>query len=61
MNRNEGTTDRVIRIVAGLAVLVLGYFYQTWWGLIGIIPLLTGVVGWCGLYTVFDFSTKRNS
>ncbi|MEZ5277996.1 MAG: DUF2892 domain-containing protein [Opitutaceae bacterium] len=57
MKTNEGTLDRVIRIIAGLAILIAGYFYQSWWGLIGLLPLLTGVVGVCPAYLPFGWST----
>ncbi len=61
MKKNIGTTDRVIRIVLGLLILFLGYYYQTWWGIVGIIPLATGLMGWCALYTMFGISTKKGS
>ncbi len=61
MKCNVGTTDRVIRIVLGIVILAAGYFYQSWWGLIGLLPLATGAVGWCGLYSLFDISTKKSS
>ncbi len=60
MKKNIGTTDRIIRIILGVAILALGYYYQNWWGIIGLIPLATGLVGWCGLYTLFGMSTKKN-
>lgn len=59
---NEGTVDRVLRVAVGLALLV--WFYvdqgQGFWHyakLIGIMPILTGLVGWCPLYTVLGVST----
>ncbi len=57
MKCNVGTTDRVIRIILGIVILAIGYVYQSWWGLIGLIPLITGAIGWCGLYSVFHIST----
>ncbi len=59
MKKNIGTTDRIIRIVLGLAILALGYYYGTWWGLIGLVPLVTGAVGWCGLYSIMGISTGK--
>ena len=58
MNRNEGTLDRVVRVVVGLALLAL-YFVgpQTWLGLVGIVPLVTGLVGYCPLYRLVGVST----
>lgn len=58
MKVNEGKLDRVLRVIAGLALLSLVFVGpQTMWGLIGIVPLLTGVVGYCPLYRVFGFNT----
>lgn len=56
--KNAGTTDRVIRVVLGLLILstvVMGP--QTYWGLVGLIPLLTGLIGYCPLYQILGFST----
>ncbi len=62
MEKNVGGIDRVLRIAIGLAIIVLGIVFKTWWGLLGIIPLLTGFVGFCALYRPFRISsTKRKS
>ncbi|HHL22899.1 MAG TPA: DUF2892 domain-containing protein [Aliiroseovarius sp.] len=58
---NEGSLDRILRIVVG-AVLLIAWFmlpdasYRPWL-LIGIIPLATGLIGWCPLYSIFGMST----
>lgn len=58
MNRNEGTIDRTIRIVIGLALLTLVFVGpKTWLGLVGLVPLLTGVVGFCPLYRIINVRT----
>jgi hypothetical protein len=62
MTANIGVLDRTLRIVAGLVLIAfaLGLFgsaYQTVWGWIGIIPLATGVVSWCPLYTLLGMNT----
>lgn len=55
---NEGTIDRVVRILVGLALLSLTVVGpKTLWGLVGLVPLLTGIVGTCPLYSVFGIST----
>jgi hypothetical protein len=58
---NVGTVDRVIRIVVGLALLA-GFFLNAdasmrWLYLIGIVPLATGLMSTCPLYSLFGFST----
>lgn len=61
MQCNVGKTDRMIRIIAGLVIVVLGLVYQSWWGLIGIVPLMTGVIRWCPAYLPFKFSTDKTN
>ncbi|HEX2871151.1 MAG TPA: DUF2892 domain-containing protein [Polyangiaceae bacterium] len=59
MNSNEGSVDRVIRVLLGSVLLSLFFFGpHTWLGLLGIVPLLTGIVGFCPLYRVFGVSTR---
>lgn len=58
MQVNEAGWDRGVRIVLGLGLLALtAVGPRTAWGLVGIVPLLTGIVGFCPLYRVFGFST----
>lgn len=58
MTRNEGTIDRAVRIIAGLVLLSLVFIGpQTPWGWIGLVPLATGLVGFCPLYRVFGINT----
>ncbi len=57
MTRNEGNIDRIVRIVLALAIFALGFAFNSWLGLIGIVPLATGLIGWCPLYAVFGLST----
>lgn len=58
MKKNEGTIDRSLRVVAGLALLSIAFVGpQTPWGYVGIVPLLTGLMGWCPLYTVLGINT----
>jgi len=58
MTRNEGTIDRGVRIVLGLALLPLVFVGpHTLLGLIGLVPLITGVVGFCPFYRLFGLRT----
>lgn len=62
MKVNEGTLDRTIRIVLGLSMISLVYLGpKTAWGWIGIVPLATGLIGFCGLYSVLGFNTCRTT
>ena len=58
MTRNIGGIDRVIRIAVGLGLLSLVVVGpQTWWGLLGLIPLATAVMGWCPPYALLGINT----
>jgi len=59
MKCNVGVTDAVLRIVAGIVVIVFGWYYKSWWGAIGLIPLLTGIFRWCPLYIPLKISTVK--
>lgn len=61
--KNTGTIDRVLRVVLG-AALIAGYIFNgdaaySWAYLIGIVPLLTGLLGSCPLYTLFGINTCK--
>ncbi len=58
MKCNVGATDRLVRIIAGVLILLLGLIYRNWWGLIGLIPLITGVLRFCPLYLPFKINTE---
>ena len=58
MTRNEGTIDRVLRVVIGLVLLSLVFIGpQTVWGWIGVVPLVTGLVGTCPVYSLLGVNT----
>lgn len=64
MKVNEGTTDRVIRVILGVALIYIGYLTGGVWGIVlyvlAAVALVTGFTGFCLLYKLFgDFSTKK--
>ena len=59
MTVNVGKTDRLLRVLVGLGILVAGFVYGTYWGLIGLIPLLTAALGLCPLYVPLGISTCK--
>lgn len=66
MNKNVGGLDKILRIVAGVVLLCLVFVLKTgdslWlWGLIGIVPLATGLMGYCPLYTLLGVNTCPRS
>lgn len=58
--KNEATVERVIRVVLGLGILSLVFVGpQTPWAWLGLVPVVTGLVGSCPLYTLFGISTCK--
>ncbi len=55
--RNEGTADRALRVALGLVLLALAVTGKGMWGYIGIVPLLTGIMGSCPLYSILGINT----
>jgi hypothetical protein len=59
MTCNVGKTDKIIRVIAAVAIAVLGFYFKSWWGLLAVIPLLTAVFGYCPLYVPLKISTVK--
>lgn len=59
MKKNMGTADKIIRVILGIVIILLGIVFHSWWGLIGIIPLFTSLSGTCLLYLPFGISTLK--
>ena len=58
MERNTGTIDRAVRVIAGLTLIVLAASNTIGvWGYVGVLPLLTGAVGYCPAYTLLGMNT----
>jgi hypothetical protein len=58
MPTNEGNLDRALRVIAGAGILSLAFIGpQTVWGYVGLVPLITGLVGYCPLYSLLGLST----
>ena len=61
MKFNIGTLDRSIRFVLGAAIIAAGIFYQSWWGVIGLLLIITGFIGWCPAYTLLNIDSGAKS
>jgi len=60
MKVNEGRLDRALRVIVGLFLISLTFWGpESAWGWIGLIPLLTGLIGFCPLYSIFKISTCK--
>ncbi len=59
MKKNVGNIDRFIRIILGLTLISFAVITKNWWGLIGIIPILTALVNYCPAYSLLKVSTIK--
>ena len=57
MKENIGGVERVIRAVVGIAAIGAGVYFQSWWGAIGAVLLLTAALGWCPPYAMLGINT----
>jgi len=57
MKSNIGSIDRSIRVLVGLVVIAAGIYYQNYWGALGLVPLITGAIGWCPAYRLLGMSS----
>ena len=59
MQCNVGKADKIVRIIIGLVIIILGLYFKSWWGAIGLVPLLTALIGWCPLYVPLGIKTSK--
>jgi hypothetical protein len=57
MKPNVGAIDRLLRIIIGIAIAVVGVVYQSYWGIVGIAILTTGLFGYCPVYAILKISS----
>ncbi|MBB1272646.1 MULTISPECIES: DUF2892 domain-containing protein [Psychromonas] len=60
MNKNIGNTDRTIRMVLGLALIIWGIISVNYWGAIGIVLIVTALVKTCPAYTILGVKTDKD-
>jgi len=59
MKKNVGSVDKVIRIILGVVIITFGIYNQSWWELVGLVPLFTAFITWCPVYSLIGVSTDR--
>ncbi|MCP4370314.1 MAG: DUF2892 domain-containing protein [Deltaproteobacteria bacterium] len=59
MKNNVGKTDRMIRVILGAGIIIIGVYLKSWWGAIGILPISTAAIGWCPAYLPFGISSCK--
>jgi len=57
MKCNVGITEQIVRIVIGVVIVLLGVYFRSWWGLIGLVPIITGSIRYCPVSDVLGITT----
>ena len=58
MRSNLGKTDQLVRLSGGMLVVLFGLLLEIEWGVLGFVPVLTGMAGWCPVYALLGITTK---
>ena len=61
MSCNVGKIDKTIRLLIGVVGGAAGIYFQSWWGLVALVPILTASLNWCPLYTLLGLSTCKTA
>jgi hypothetical protein len=59
MKKNVGTVDQIVRFIIGSVIIIVGYYYSSWWGLLGLLVLATATFAFCGAYVPFGINTCK--
>jgi len=59
MKKNVGSADRAIRIAAGLIIILMGIYFKSWWGVFGVLPIITAALRWCPAYLPFGINSCK--
>ena len=57
MKCNVGKTEQIIRIIMGVLIVILGLYFRSWWGIIGLVPIITGSIRYCPISDILGIST----
>lgn len=59
MKCNVGKADKIARVIIGLCIIAAGVYFNSWFGVIGVVPIVTAILGWCPLYIPFGISSCK--
>jgi len=57
MKRNICGDEEIFRAMLGIVIMLAGFFYESWWGAIGLIPFATAVIGYCPINQAMNHSS----
>jgi hypothetical protein len=59
MKANVGSADRIVRFILGAVIIAVGFYFKSWWGVVGVVPIITGLLNFCPAYNLIGVSTKK--
>ncbi|MBU2947019.1 MULTISPECIES: DUF2892 domain-containing protein [Flavobacteriaceae] len=59
MKKNVGTTERIIRAILGLIIIASGFYFKSWWGIVGAIIMMPTFLAWDPLYAILNINTLK--
>ena len=59
MKCNVGKTEQILRVGIGVVIVLLGLYFSSWWGIIGLLPIITGSIRYCPLSKILGISTCK--
>ena len=60
MKKNVGDGDKIVRYILGAVIIAAGVYFNSWWGLVGVVPIFTALMGWCPFYVPFKLSSIKS-
>lgn len=57
LKKNVGYLDSVLRVILGVIIVTAGFYYNTYWGLLGLILVISGAVSYCPVYRILGMET----
>lgn len=59
MKRNVGSTDRILRLLLGIGIAIVGVIFESYWGLIGVVLMATAIFSLCPIYLMLGIRTNK--
>lgn len=59
MKRNVGSTDRILRLLVGIGIAIVGVIFESYWGLIGVVLMATAIFSLCPIYLMLGIRTTK--
>lgn len=59
LKKNVGYMDSIIRVLIGTLILIAGLYYESYWGFVGLIPVISGAISFCPIYKLFNMETTN--